>query len=102
MAEKFEFNQAAIRDAESSENALINEGIEMSHLRGGAQDKGFEKSEAFEATVAEAAERLVSIAARVASLPEDVKASFLHSIAGMTGDRFPAYDLIRANLARST
>ncbi|HEY9868030.1 MAG TPA: hypothetical protein V6D08_02380 [Candidatus Obscuribacterales bacterium] len=100
MAEKFEFNQQAIRNTESSENALINEGIEMSHLRGGAQDKGMEKSEAFEAAVSEMAERLASIAARVASLPEDVKASFLHSISGMTGDKFPAYDLLRTNLAK--
>ncbi len=97
MAEKFEFTNTE-KQVDAAENLLVQEGVEMSQLK--VQDKGPEKVEAFDAAVTEVTERLTSIALRLATLPQSVRQSFLTSIAGMSGDEFPAYDLVRTAMAK--
>lgn len=98
MAEKFELNNKEAQ-ADAAENLLVKEGVEMSQLR--VKDGAGEKTEAFDAAVNEISEKLTSIALRLGNLPESVKQSFLGSIAGMSGDDFPAYDLLRTAMKKS-
>ena len=98
MAEKIEFNNTD-RQADAQENRLVQEGVEMSHMK--AQDKVPEKSENFDRDVAEVTERLASIASRLNDLPQSVKQSFIQSISSMSGDEYPAYDLLRSQMSKS-
>jgi hypothetical protein len=98
MAEKFEFTKTE-RQADAEENLLVQEGVEMSQMK--VQDKGVEKTENFDSAVAEITERLASIANRLAGLPQSVRQSFIQSISGMSGEDFPAYDLLRSQMAKN-
>ena len=97
MAEKFEFNKAEAQSDNASDNLLVQEGVEMSQLKG----KGAEKTEQFDAAVTEISDKLSSIALRLANLPQSVRQSFVNSIAGMTGDDFPAYDALRTAMKQN-
>lgn len=98
MAENFELNNRENQAPESGENRLVNEGIEMSHLKGATES--VKERESFERAADEVKEQIASLAERVTSLPGTVRESFLDSISDRTGDEFPAYDLMRAALKR--
>jgi len=99
MAEKFEFTNTERQTTDAAANPLVQEGVEMSHMR--VQDKGGEKFEKFDTAVAEVTERLVSIANRLAGLPISEREAFMQSISGLSGDDFPAYDLFRQQMSKS-